>query len=474
MEQLSMQDASFVFMESVATPMQIGGLYIYDPSQSPNGEPSEDDVLRYYDERLHLAPMMRQKLVRVPMDADYPYWIADADFDLEYHVRRIALPKPADLDTLLTIAGRIFARPLDMQRPLWETHVIEGLDNVEGVPKGCFAVLTKMHHASVDGASGMQMIEILHDLNPNPPAVPPPATPWRPEPAPSDFELMARSSANHMMNPFRFAQTVARQMGDFPERVKQTLETLAGVNNTEFAPVPGTRFNGRVSPQRVVGGVRLPLETIRAARKVVPGATVNDAVLTICGGGLRRYLKAKNELDGDPLVAMAPVNLRGSSETASGGNQVSAMFIAIGTHIGDPEERLQTIAKATRSSKAISNAVDARAMTDYSRFVPAFTSAMAGRLISNLASVPQPPFNLTITNVPGPQVPLYFMGAPMVTSIGLGPLSHGMGLIMPITSYNGELAIAFTCCRDMMPDPDFFTACLTDSYEEFINMVEAA
>ena len=468
-----MQDASFVFMESVATPMQIGGLYIYDPSQSAAGEPSEDDVLRYYDERLHLSPMMRQKLVRVPMDTDYPYWIADGDFDLEYHVRRIALPKPADLETLLTIAGRIFARPLDMQRPLWETYVIEGLDNVDGVPRGCFAVLTKMHHASVDGASGMQMIEMLHELTPTPPPVPPPTAPWRPETAPTDFELMARSSANHFMNPFRFAQTVARQMGDFPERMKQTFETLSGVNDTPFTPVPRTRFNGRVSPQRVVGGVRFALDNIRAARKAVAGATVNDAVLALCGGALRRYLSAKNELDGDPLIAMAPVNLRGG-ETASGGNQVSAMFIAIGTHIADPIERLQAVQRATRSSKAISNAVDARAMTDYSQFVPAFTSAMAGRLMSNLAAVPQPPFNLTITNVPGPQVPLYFMGSPMVTSIGLGPLSHGMGLIMPITSYNGELAVAFTCCRDMMPDPDFFTECLQSSYDEFISMVDAA
>lgn len=471
-----MQDASFVFMESVATPMQIGGLYVYDPAQAPNGEPNEEAVLQYFDERLHLAPMMRKKLVRVPLDSDYPYWIDDPDFDLEYHVRRIALPKPADLETLRTIAARIFARPLDLQRPLWETTVIEGLNNVRGVPEGSFAVLTKMHHAAVDGASGMQMVEILHDLEQTPPPVPRPTTSWQPGTAPSDAELMLRSTANHMMNPVRFAETVVRQMGDFPTRVRQTIETMAGARaaGTGYSVVPRTRFGGLVSAQRVVGLVRVPLDEIRAARKVVPGATVNDAVLAICGGGIRRYLEAKNELNRKSLIVMAPVNLRGSAETASGGNQVGALFVPIGTHIADPVERLRAVLAETQSSKAIVDAVDARAMTDYSRFVPAFTAAMAGRLMSNLAAAPQMAFNLTITNVPGPQVPLYFMGAPMVTSVGLAPLSHGMGLIMPITSYNGELSIGFTSCRDMMPDPEFFSTCIYESFQEFAQMTSAA
>jgi diacylglycerol O-acyltransferase len=467
MQQLSPQDASFVYMESNETPMQIGGLYLYDPSTAPNGEPTEAKFLAFYDERLHQAPMLRQKLVRVPFDADYPYWIEDASFDLEYHIRRIALPKPADWDTLHTITARIFARPLDMNRPLWEVYVIEGLDNLSGVPKGAYAVLTKMHHSIVDGASGMQMIELLHDLSPTPAKVVPPAKPWRGQVPPNDYELMARSGINHAMNPWRFAETLSKQLRTSPQEIRNTIDSLAGLQKTGISAIPKTRFNGEVTPQRVVGSTNFDLNQVRKMRKVVEGATVNDAVLCICGGGIGRYLSAKNELDGDSLVAMAPVNLRTAGESADGGNQVAAMFVPIGTQIADPIERLASITQATRASKAVTNAIGARAMTDYSKFVPAFTAAMGARLMSSMAAEAQPAFNVSITNVPGPQVPLYSMGSKLITSAGLGPISQGMGLIMPITSYCGELNVAFTACRSMIPDPDFFVHCLEDAFEEF-------
>lgn len=467
MQQLSPQDASFVYMESSETPMQIGGLYLYDPSTAPDGEPTETDFLQFYDERLHKAPMLRQKLVRVPFDADYPYWIEDASFDLEYHIRRIALPKPADWETLHTIAARIFARPLDMTRPLWEVYVIEGLDNLDNIPKGAYAILTKMHHAIVDGASGMQMIQLLHDLDPEPAKVEPPTKPWRGELPPNDYELMMRSSVNHALNPWRFAQTLTKQLKTAPTDIRNALDSLTGLSKTGFSAIPRTRFNGKVTPQRVVGSIDLDLKQIRQMRKSVKGATVNDAVLCICGGGVGRYLSAKNELDGDSLIAMAPVNLRGSAESADGGNQVSALFVPIGTQISDPIERLASITKATSASKAVNNAIGARAMTDYSKFVPAFTAAMGARLMSSMADQAQPAFNLSITNVPGPQVPLYSMGSKLITSSGLGPISQGMGLIMPITSYSGLLNIAFTACRSMIPDPDFFVQCIVESFDDF-------
>lgn len=467
MQQLSPQDASFVYMESNETPMQIGGLYLYDPSTAPKGEPNEDKFLAFYDERLHQAPMLRHKLVRVPFDADYPYWVEDASFDLEYHIRRIALPKPADWDTLHTIAARIFARPLDMNRPLWEVYVIEGLNNLSGVPKGAYAVLTKMHHAIVDGASGMQMIELLHDLSPKPAPVSPPTKPWRGEVPPNDFELMARSGFNHAMNPWRFAQTLSKQLKTSPTDIRNTFDSLTGLRKAGFSAVPKTRFNGPVTPQRVVGSVNFDLTQVRQMRKAIDGATVNDAVLCICGGGIGRYLHAKGELDGDSLVAMAPVNLRAADETADGGNQVSALFVPIGTQIGDPIKRLKAITKSTRASKAVTNAIGARAMTDYSKFVPAFSAAMGARLLSSMAAEAHPAFNISITNVPGPQVPLYSMGAKLVTSSGLAPISQGMGLIMPITSYCGELNVAFTACRSMIPDPNFFVQCLEEAFEQF-------
>jgi len=199
----------------------------------------------------------------------------------------------------------------------------------------------------------------------------------------------------------------------------------------------------------------------------VPGASINDAILTICAGGLRNYLLAKQELNRASLIAMAPINVRSEADKGAAGNQVSAMFVPIGTDIANPIKRLGAVRNATRASKKLGTAMGAKSLTDYSRFVPAFTQAMAARLASSMAATGNPVFNVTITNVPGPQVPLYSMGARMLNTLGMAPLAQGMGLIMPITSYCGEITIGFTSCRDMVPDPDFLKTCIEDSYAEF-------
>lgn len=367
-----------------------------------------------------------------------------------------------------------------MTKPLWEMYVIEGLDNVEGVPAGSFAVLTKTHHAAVDGASGLHFLELLHDLSPAPTKLPPPTEQWRPDPMPSDAELLFRSGMNNLSQPFRLAETLARQfnqqVGNRNWPPSQAFNLPATTPTANPRRVPKTRFNGAVTAHRVVGSVNVSLDDIRTIRSLVEGATVNDVVLTICGGALRTYLEAKNELDPQSLIAMAPVNVRSAGEsTAVGGNRVSALFVPIGTDIEDPVERLDAVHNETSSSKLVHQAVGAADMTNYNNFVPAFTAALASRLMAETAAnAPVPPFNVSITNVPGPQEPLYFCSAPMVAALGIGPITQGMGLIFPVLSYCGRITISFTSCREILPDPDFFESCIRESFNQLLVAAEPA
>ncbi len=455
--------------------MHVGSLCIYDGADAAASPLSEESIARAIDERLHLNPTMRRRLARVPFEADYPYWVEDAEFDLEYHVRRIALPHPGDRATLMKTVARIFARPLDMSKPLWELYVIEGLDDVADLPPNSFAVLTKTHHAAVDGASGLHFLEQLHDLAPTPAKISPPAQPWRPDPYPSDAELMFRTGLNNLTQPLRFAQTLARQIAQqTPQRAAQ-LRMATTPAASMPRRVPKTRFNGAVSAHRVIGSIDVSLSDIKRIRQAVPGATVNDVVLTICGGGLRAYLKSKNELDDDSLIAMAPVNLRTSQDsTAEGGNRVSALFVPIGTDIKDPLQRLQAVFAHTSTSKSVHSAMDAGSLNEYGKYVPAYTAAMASRFITETAAnIPVPPYNVSITNVPGPQHPLYFCGAQMRSAIGIGPISPGMGLIFPVLSYCGNVTISFTSCREVLPDPEDFEACLAASFNALMSAAES-
>ena len=468
LKQLSPQDASFIYLETPATPMHIGSLALYDTSESPFGELTEKKIMDFFSQRLRAWPNARQRLVRVPMEADYPYWIEDRDFDIEYHIRRIGLPNPASVEELQTLAERIFARPLDLARPPWEIYVIEGLDKIPGLAPNSFALLTKTHHAAVDGASGFHLVQLLHDLQAQAADAPSSAEaatqqPSSADPVPTDLELLFRTGLNNLRQPLRFAKVLAESTG----MISSAVASLKDVERPPMQMVPKTRFNGRVSSHRVMRWVNYPISEIGALRESVPGASINDVILTLCAGGLRNYLLAKNELNKRSLVSMAPINIRKTDDKGALGNQVSAMFIPIGTHIADPIERLASVRSVTRSSKLLSSAVAAPMLTDYSQFVPAFTQALAARMMSSMAADGQPAFNLTITNVPGPQIPLYSMGSQMVKTLGIGPLSQGMGLIMPITSYCGEITIGFTSCRNMIPDPDFFAECIKNSFEAF-------
>jgi len=463
MEQLSGLDASFLYFESGTSPMHIGSFAIYDQSSAPGGLVTFKGILRNIERRLHLARCFRQKLVTVPLDLDHPYWIEDPDFDLEFHVRHIALPHPGDWRQLCIQVARIHARPLDLSRPLWEMYVIEGLDNVEGLPKGSFALFTKIHHAAIDGVSGAQIATAIHDLEPE--GEPDDEmTRWVPERTPNTFELTARTVANNIRQPFRFLRVASRTAPSLARLLRRTPDAEEEVPS---APVPRTRFNGTVSAHRVVEARSFSLQEIRDIRKRVPGATVNDVVLTICAGALRSYLDHHGELPSDSLVAMAPISVRSDDQMGTAGNQISVMFVTLYTDVADPLERLEVVHAGTQESKSSAEAVGARTMTDITQFVPGMLAGLATRLYTRfgLANRIRPFLNTVITNVPGPQIPLYFTGARMVALHGLGPVMDGMGIIHPVFSCSGRISIAVTACRDMLPDPGFYAECLQTSYD---------
>jgi WS/DGAT/MGAT family acyltransferase len=471
MDQLSPLDASFLYFETANAPMHIGAIAVYDQSSAPGGRVTFKGILANLEKRLPLARCFRQRVVRVPLNLDHPYWIEDPDFDLEFHVRHIALPQPGDWRQLCIQAARLHSRALDPSRPLWELYVIEGLDNVPGLPKGSFAVLTKIHHAAIDGVSGAEVTAVIHDVAPDA-EPPPPKEPWRPDAVPSTAELLARTAVNDVIHPFRLGRVLL-------ESVPAVARLRAELRSSEVAAagtVPRTRFNGTVTPHRVVDGRSFDLREMRAIKSAVDGATVNDAVLAVVGGALRKYLESHRELPADSLLAFAPISVRTESQRGTAGNQVTGMITPLHTEIADPVERLRAVHTGTVQSKAATNAIGARLLTDYTQFIPSSLAGLAARLYTGLglANRMRPFANTVVTNIPGPQIPLYFSGARLVTTFGLGPVLDGMGLIHPVFSYCGQITISATSCRNLMPDPAFYAQCLQESFDELSSTTRAA
>ncbi|MEM7610605.1 MAG: wax ester/triacylglycerol synthase family O-acyltransferase [Pseudomonadota bacterium] len=463
MHQLSGLDASFLYLETANTPMHIGSLCIYDQSTAPGGHVRFKDILAFYEERLHRARVFRQRLARVPMSLDHPYWIEDPDFDLEFHVRHIALPAPGDWRQLCIQTARLHARPMDLNRPLWEVYVIEGLHAVEGIPANSFAVVSKIHHAAIDGVSGAEIAAALHDLSPMN-EVSPPAKEWVAEREPTGMEMLARTTGRTAALPWRL--TKAAQKG-----LPAIGRLIGGLAKRELKPsqsAPRTRFNGNVGPHRVFDGQTFALDDIRAIKNSQPGCTVNDVVVTICGGALRKYLESKFELPEESLVAMAPMSTRGNAQRRSEGNMVSAMSLPIRTDIEDPLERLLAVNEASQNAKKMTFAMGPELAASAAEFLPSTTAGMLVRAYARmrLAESLPPMFNTVITNVPGVNVPLYSMGSKMVANYGIGPVVHGLGLFQPVLSYNNKITISAVSCREMMPDPAFYCECLQASFDD--------
>lgn len=464
MEQLGTLDASFLYMETAHSPMHVGGVYIFEPPKNTKINFFET-FKAHLTNRLHLSKVFRQRLVEVPLEMSHPYWINDPDFDIEMHIDHIALPQPAGKKELMGLAARIFSRPLDRKHPLWKITLVEGLNNIKGVPKGSFAMIAKVHHAAIDGVSGAAMMGAILDTKPNAKPIALKDIPkWETETVPTGVELIARSYGKAMGAPFKIAKFLYDAVSETIDVAKDALANKLSPPAFPFT-APRTIFNAKVSSKRSFGGLEFTLDQIKAIKNQAKSLTVNDVVLGICSGALRRYLIEKEALPEKSLISMSPISVRSQAEKYQMGNKLSAMLVALETQESDPIERLKLIHKSAKTSKMYAKGTNA---TKLMEFIPSELAALAARLYTqiDLSDKINPAFNLVITNVPGPPVPLYMNGSKVIRHFGMAPVLDGLGLLIVVFSYAGNITFSVTACREIMPDVDKFIGYLQESMEE--------
>lgn len=488
MQQLSALDAAFLHMESHRNYGHIGSVAIFDPV-TESGRLTIDDVRAHVASRLDLLPPFRRRVVEVPFGLDHPYWIEDPDFDLDFHVRHIALPAPGDDRQLAEQVTRIAARHLDRHRPLWELYLIEGLEG------GRVALQSKIHHAAIDGVSGAEVLATLLDLDPKPTELAEAESNWEPDEVPSGSDLLIRGAKGLAAQPLKLlafqvnlaAELRRRGLSGLRENARvfglpdpaglPVLGWLFGAadeerpwNDVMSAPTmqaPRTSFNRAITPHRRWAFGSLPLEEVKAVKNKA-GVTVNDVVMTLCGTALRRWLVDHGELPLEPLLAMVPVSVRTESQRGSLGNQVSAMIALLATNEEDPRRRLEMSHDAMRVAKEQHQAIPAALLQDFSEFAAPAVAARAARLLAGLRVVDRMllPFNVIISNIPGPPFPLYFAGARMLATYPVSTISDGIGLNITVMSYEGHLDFGIIADRSLVPDVADLIGHLGEALEE--------
>ena len=443
-DRLTGLDASFLHLEDDSAHMHVAAVLIFD------GDPPEQaDVAAALEHRLHLVPRYRQKLAFVPLGQGRPVWVDDPHFNLDYHVRTTALPEPGSEEQLRNLAGRVFSQRLDRDKPLWELWIVEGLEG------GRFAVLSKTHHALVDGVSGVDIASVLFDTQAEPEAPTAPGKRWLAVPPPSGAHLLGRALAERISEPAEIARGVRAALRA-PRRVAlSAYETMVGVGALAWAglrPAPPSIYNQPIGPHRRFNWVRVSLDDIKAIKNEL-GGTVNDVMLAIVAGGLGRHL-ARRGVDTDGLVlrTMVPVSVRAELERGALGNKVAAMMAPLPVGEADPVDTLHQISEAMKGLKESGQAVGAQRITELSGFAPPTVMSQAARLMQR-----QRPFNLVVTNVPGPQFPLYLMGREMTDVFPMVPLAPGQAVGVAIMSYNGKVNFGLVGDFDVMYDLDEVT-----------------
>jgi diacylglycerol O-acyltransferase len=447
MDRLSGLDASFLYLETPAQLMHVCGLIVLDPSTMPDGY-SFEGMQAEIDRRVRDVPAFTRKLRRVPLGLDHPIWVRDKQYDIERHVHRLALPKPGGYKELTQLTAHLAGLPLDRSRPLWEMWVIEGYGGERGPDQ--VVVFSKMHHATVDGVSGSNLISHLCSLEPDTDPLAPPKQEFGREPA--RFELLGRAMVHNVTRPV----SAVRLLAPSAQLVTRTVgRARAGTSMAAPLTAPRTSFNGTITGHRAIAFADLNLEDVREIKKAT-GTTVNDVVLSVAGGALRSYLADRDELPEDSLLATVPVSVRESSRRSTGANKVSALFTKLGTDEEDPLERLSDMSTRNRNAKEHHKAISADSLQDWAEFAAPRTFGLAVRAYAGLRLAEKHPVvhNLVISNVPGPPVPLYFMGAQIVGLYPLGPVFHGAGLNITVMSNYGHVHVGIIACRESMPDVD--------------------
>jgi diacylglycerol O-acyltransferase len=480
MRQLTALDQQFLALEDSRNYGHIGGLSILDPSTAPGGTLTLPNLQRLIAERLPLVPPFRWRLAEVPLNLDYGYWVDDPDFDLEFHVREIALAPPGTDAQLADQVARIYARPLDRSRPLWEIYLIHGL------PRGRAAVMSKIHHAVIDGVSGAEIMGALFDISPEgrEPEVLPALEDEAAGDRPTELGMLARGLLGLPRYPLRVLRSAPRAIPNLAEvqsfaaipgvkaagRLIGDLQRALGrqtvVGRLDLTP-PRTSFNRRVSAHRRYAFGRLSLADVKELKNHY-GCTVNDVVVAICAGAVRRWLIAHDELPEEPLVAQVPVSVRREREQGTFGNRIMLMTAPLHTEIADPLRRLEQTHESLVEMKERHRALPAELLQDANNFIPPALFSRAARLTFSLGAsgASHPAWNLVISNVPGPQIPLYQAGARIEAHYPISVITDGMGLNITVMSYFGNLDFGIVADREQVPDVWSLMGWLGEALEE--------
>ena len=457
LDRLTAVDASFLHNEGDASHMHVGGITIFE-----GPPPAYRDFLDHIRGRLHLVPRYRQRLAIPPLETGRPVWADDPNFNLEYHVRHSALPEPGSEEQLLLLAARIFSQRLDRSKPLWETWFVEGLENNR------FAMISKTHHALIDGIAGVDLLTVLFDLSPVPQEVEAPGAEWEPAPDPSTTDLVAAGLRGLVKTAGEVVGRAA-SAATHPERaVGNAREAVEGVSEIVWAglnPAPETPLNVAIGPHRRIGVVRNELADFKRIKDAL-GGTVNDVVLTIVAGALRRWLHSRGvRTEGLELRGLVPVSIRTEAEKSEGGNRIAAMRGPLPVYIADPVARLRFVRQEMDGLKESKQALGAEVIASVNNFAPPTILAQASRINFSTRL-----FNLIVTNVPGPQFPLYVLGRELQDLFPIAFLPEKHALAVAIMSYNGRLNFALLADYDALPDLDVILEGLVESREELLEV----
>jgi len=461
---MSAVDASFLFMETPSTPMHAGGVAIFQP---PPGGFDHERLVRLIRQRLPFVPRYRQRVRDVPFGVARPVWVDDERFDVTYHVRRSALPRPGSRAQLNELVARLMSRPLDRSRPLWEMYLVEGLDD------GCFAIVSKSHQALVDGLSAVDIAQVM--LDPTDEAVAVPADSWRPRPEPTDVELLSHAFTELTTRPAAAVDAVTGAVADVSKAAAHIGERAVGMVSAALAvarPSVPSPLNVPIGEQRRFATVDLSLADLKSVRASL-GGTINDTILAVIAGALRSWLQARGVpvTQGDALKAMLPISVAVSAASSghAGGNRVSATLVEL--PVGEPDSavRLQQISYQLAQLEEGSQFVGADAIVNIAGFGPPTLHALGARVGSTMTSRV---YNLVITNVPGPQHPLYAAGSRMIAAYPCVPLTRNQALSIGLISYDGGVYLGLYADRDALPDLDLLVACLHESMDELLDRSE--
>lgn len=467
MERMRGLDAAFLALETPTMHLHVGAVLVLDPDAAGDGDDGPgarfERLRGVVEERLHLVPALRRRVVRVPFGLHHPMWVDDPGFDLDHHVRRGSLPGPGGPGELAGFVAELAGRALDERSPLWELHLVEGLES------GHVALVPKVHHALFDGVSGLEVIASFLDTGPVPRAVPGPGRAWRPETVPTEVELMGAAVSSLLRQPERALDALRRSAGavrDLSARNRRLREEDGVLPPPAPFRAPRTSLNGAISPHRRLAFTQTPLEEIRSVRRVF-GGTVNDVVLAAVAGALRRLLAERGEDLDDALVAMVPMSAR-QGEPGGAGNRISAMLVSLATCIADPVERLTTIAAGTRLAKEQARVLSEDLVRGWAQLAFPALSTRVARLAGNLRLFDHVPplFNVLVSNVRGPEFPLWCAGSRLVALYPLGPLIEGVGLNVTVASYEGTLYVGILGCRDLVPEVEHLGDHLGEAFAE--------